>query len=398
MANYIKYYLRNIFYSIAVLFTSTSVIQIFLTELGITSKPIGIFTSLLSVVNVLTNIGFSAFADRCRNVKRTISLLYLPIGGCFLLLIPLCLAEGMAAGTVFILTAVVCLMQMLFITMYTVLEYKLPYSIIDVRQYGQFMSVNGIITGIASTVASYILSELLGKYSYFAVLSIGFGVGAACTVLASLINSTLDTSRGEQLTPPSDGQKKESIFAGLGKMLREPSFRRLILPNFFRGFHMGMLNVAAVIAVACGFDTETASRLVTVTFLGNILGSLAYMFASRHLESRKLCLVGSIVTWLGVLMPFCSDTVFLAVYFVTVIGKIMVDYAVPSQVYTMIKPDIACLYQTWRLIITTAGSVFSAAVSGYFIEYISITAFLGIASVCQIISGVVYFGWGKQKR
>ncbi len=397
MPNYIKYYLRNIFYSIAVLFTSTSVIQIFLTELGITSKPIGIFTSLLSVVNVLTNIGFSAFADRCRNVKRTISLLYLPIGGCFLLLIPLCLAEGMAAGTVFILTAVVCLLQMLFITMYTVLEYKLPYSIIDVRQYGQFMSVNGIITGIASTLASYILSELLGRYSYFTVLSIGFGVGAACTVLASLINSTLDTSRGEQLTPASDKPKQEGVFAGFGKMLHEPSFRRLILPNFFRGFHMGMLNVAAVIAVACGFNTETASRLVTVSFLGNILGSLAYMFASHHLESRKLCLVGSIVTCISILMPFCSNTVFLILYFTTVIGKIIVDYSVPSQVYANISADIACLYQTWRLIITTAGSVFSAAVSGFFIENISVTGFLVLASICQVISGVCYFQWHSGK-
>ncbi len=397
MANYIKYYIRNIFYSIAVLFTSTSVIQIFLTELGITSKPIGIFTSLLSVVNVLTNIGFSAFADRCRNVKRTISLLYLPIGGCFLLLIPLCLAEGMAAGTVFILTAVVCLVQMLFITMYSVLEYKLPYSIIDVRQYGQFMSVNGIITGIASTVASYTLSELLGRYSYFTVLSVGFGVGGVCTVLASLINSSLDTSHGQPLTPPSNQAKQEGVFAGLGKMLREPSFRRLLLPNFLRGIHMGMLNVAAVIAVACGFNTETASRLVTVAFLGNILGSLVYMFASRHMESRKLCLTGSIVTCLGVLMPFCSNELFLAIYFVTVLGKIMVDYAVPSQVYATIGPDIACLYQTWRLIITTAGSVFSAAVSGFFIENISVTGFLVIASVCQILSGICYFRWHSTK-
>ncbi len=397
MSNYIKYYLRNIFYSIAVLFTSTSVIQLFLTELGVPPKPIGIFTSLLSVVNVLTNIGFSAFADRCKNVKRTISLLYLPIGGCFLLLIPLCLAEGLEGGTVFILTAVVCLVQMLFITMHTVLEYKLPYSIIDVRQYGQFMSAGGIITGIASTAASYILSELLGRYSYFTVLSVGFGVGGVCTVLAAVINSTLDTSRGTQLAPTPERQQQEGVFAGLGRLLKEPSFRRLLLPNLLRGVHMGMLNVAAVVAIACGFHTETASRLVTVAFLGNILGSLAYMFASRHMESRKLCLTGSIVTCLGVLMPLCSDTVFLGLYFVTVIGKIMVDYAVPSQVYAMIDPDIACLYQTWRLIITTAGSVLSAAVSGFFIESISVTGFLVLASLCQLVSGFCYFRWHSTK-
>ncbi len=394
MSNYIKYYLRSAFYSVALLFTSTSVIQIFLTELGITSTPIGIFTSLLSVVNVLTNIGFSAYADRCHHVKRTISLLCIPIGCCFLLLLPLCLSRGLDAGVTFLLTAAVCLIQMLFITMYSVLEYKLPYSIIDVNQYGRFSSINGIIVGIASTAASYVLSKLLESYPYFTVLSIGFGVGGGFMFLASVINSTLDTSRGLSLSQPGHTDtEKNSIFAGLHKIMRSASFRRLLLPNFFRGFHMGMLNVAAVIAVSCGFDTATASRLVTVTFLGNILGSVVYMTASGHIESRKLCLTGSIVTCVGVLLPFGTPNVFLAVYFVMVMGKILVDYAIPSQVYAAIKPDIACLYQTWRLIVTTAGSVLSAAVSGFFIEYISVTGFLVIASVCQVICGVSYFRW-----
>ncbi len=399
MANYIKYYLRNVFYSIAVLFTSTSVIQIFLTELGITSKPIGIFTSLLSVVNVLTNIGFSPYADRCKNVKRWISLFCLPIAGCFFLLIPLCLTEGLDAGITFLLTAAVCLLQMLFISLYSVLEYKLPYSIIDVRQYGRFSSISGIVTGVASTAASSVLSLLLETYPYHRVLPIGFGVGGLCILLAAGINGTLDTSRGAALQTTAASAERTSVLSGLGKILREPSFRRLLLPNFLRGIHMGMLNVAAVIAIACGFQTAEASRLVTVTFLANILGSVVYMAASSHIESRKLCLAGSVVTCLGVFLPLCSHMGFLAVYFVTVMGKIMVDYAVPSQVYARIRPDIACLYQTWRLIVTTAGSVLSAALSGFFIESVSVAGFLVLASVCQVVCGISYFRWhGDNKK
>ncbi len=391
MSNYIKYYLRSALYSVAVLFTGTAVLQIFLTDMGVDSIPIGIFTSLLSVVNVLTNIAFSASADRCGNVKRWLSLLCLPIGTCFFLLIPLCFAEGLSVGTAFLLISVICLLQMLFISLYTTLDYKLPYSIIDVQDYGRFASMNGIVCGIVNTTASLLLSEFLENHPVSTVLSVGFGVGGTCMLLAALVNGTLDTSRGK--TQVSEKVERIGVFTGFGKILRLRDFLRLILPNFFRGFHMGMLNMAAVIAVSCGFTTGTVGRLVTVSFLGSIVGSVVYMFAARRVKSRRLCLTGSIVTCVGVLIPFCTDNVFLAVYFVMVVGKIMVDYAVPSQVYAMIPPDVACLYQTWRLIVTTAGSVFAAAVSGWFIEYEFVPGFLAIASVCQVVSGLCYLRW-----
>ncbi len=396
MSNEIKYYLRSLLYSVAILFTGTSVIQIFLTERGVESVPIGIFTSLLSVVNVVTNIVFSATADRLGRVKRVISLLYLPIGACFFLLIPLCFAYAIPTFTAFLLIAVICLLQMLFISMYTTLEYKLPYSIINIEDYGRFMSVNGIVCGIGSTVCGYILSEMLGKYPYDTVLAVGFVIGGVCMLLASVINGTLDDSIGEKQCVTVADRTADGILSGFLKMWHETCFRRLIPPNFFRGFHMGMLNVAAVIAITCGFQAETASRLVMVSFLGSILGSIVYMKACTYIESRKLCLIGSIIACTGVIMPFCADTMFLCVYFVTVLGKILVDYAVPSQVYTRIPYDIACLYQTWRLIITTAGTILSTAVSGFFMEHHAVLPFLLIASACQLYSGFRYFRWKSQ--
>lgn len=394
MNNYIKYYLRSLLYSISVLFTSTSVIQIFLTELGVDSIPIGIFTSLLSVVNVVTNVVFSASADRCKRVKRAISLFCLPIGCCFFLLIPLCLLQGLSVMTAFLLIAMICLVQMLFISLYTTLEYKLPYSIIDVSDYGRFASINGMICGIGSTICGYILSEMLGRFPYYKVLAVGFTVGGVCMLLASVINGKLDDSIGKQHNATGNEQTAASgILSGFLKMWDEPNFRRLILPNLFRGFHMGMLSVAAVIAIACDFQMETASRLVTISFLGSIFGSLVYMKACTYIESRKLCLFGSMIACIGIWMPFCSDNVFLFLYFVTVLGKIIVDYAVPSQVYKNIPYDIACLYQTWRLIITTAGSVLAAGVSGFFINHNLIFVYLLIASVLQLISGICYAQW-----
>ncbi len=395
MSNYIKYYLRSAFYNVAILFTSVSVIQIFLAHLGVDSIPLGIFTSLLSVVNVLTNIVFSPFADRFHPVKGYMALLCLPMGVCLFLLIPMCFAAELSVNTVFFLTAGICLLQMFFIALYGVFAFKLPYSIIDIRDFGRFSSIDGIIIGIATTLASFVLTEFLGRYDYFTVMAVGFGIGGGCMLVAALLNAALDTSRDKTQTVVQQSVRqtdaKQGMLDNLGKILHMASFRKLILPNFLRGVHMGMLSVVAVIAIACGNSTETASRVVTVTFLGSILGSVVYMVASRHMESRRLCLLGSIITCAGVLLPFCKDTLFLAVYFVTIMGKYMIDYAVPSQVYAMIPADIACLYQTWRMVITTSGNVLAAAVSGVFIEHISVTGFLVIATVCQGISGVCYY-------
>ncbi len=393
--NHFKYYLRSTLYSIALIFTSTSVIQIFLTNLGVKTMPIGIFTSLLSVINVLACIIISSYADRCKNVKGLISILFLPIGGCLFLLIPLCFASKISVGISFFLTAVICLIQMLFISLASVLEYKLPYSIIDIEEYGRFFAINGIITGIVSTAISYLLSVLLEKYPYFMVIAGGFALGGICMLLAAWINQILDTSR-ESTVYTSDFTEQIGILTGLRILWEEYHFRRMIFPNFLRGIHMGMINVIAVIALGCELSIKTTNQLVTVTFLGNILGSTIYSAVSRQKESRILCMVGSLITCIALLLPFCSDNLFLVIYFITIIGKIMIDYAVPSCVYTMIRPDIACLYQTWRLIITTAGSVFSAALSGIFMDYISIESFLFICTGCQMTSGVYYLYWKKK--
>ncbi len=389
MLNYIKYYVASACYNVSLLFTGAAVIQIFLTTLGVDSIPIGIFTSLLSVVNVLTYIVFSPFADRLNPVKRYMSLLCLPMGVCCLLLIPLCFATDMNVGTAFVLTAAICLVHMLFNAMYGVFTFKLPYSIIDIRNYGRFSSIDGIIIGIATTVTGFLLSEFQTRYDYFTVMAVGFAVGGGCMLTSALLLASLKITHKD--TSAVTLTEKQSVLAGFGKLLRMKSFRQLIVPNVLRGIHMGMLSVAAVIATACGNTSETVSRVVPITFLGSILGSLIYMLASRRVESRRLCLIGSLIVCVGVLMPFCRNTMFLLVYFVTILGKYIIDYAVPSQVYAMIPADTACFYQTWRMILTTSGSVLSTAVSGVFIEHISITGFLVIASLCQVVCGIGYF-------
>ncbi len=394
MGTKIKYYIRNIFYSTAILFTSVSVIQIFLGNLGIDSVSVGFFTSLLSVVNVVTSIGISARADSVKNVKKRLSMIAIPIGVCFLPLIPICFISEEYNFTVFLCTAAVCLLQMFFIALYGVFEYKLPYYVIDVSEYGRFQAINGILMGVSNMAASMLLTELLKLYPYRPVMAVCFGFGALCIALSVLFNSLLRETRKVEVK----SEAPLGLLQSLGVILRLDSFRKLILPNFLRGVHMGLLNVVAVIAVSKGFSIETTTLLVTVSFLANIVGSLMFTAVSKKPKNRLLCLIGSIVTLFGIMMISDTEIIFLIAYFLTVIGKIIVDYAVPSRVYEIVESDVACLYHTWRLIITTVGTVLSTAVSGFFIENRMIIVFLIGATLCQILSGVCYFIYKSKKE
>lgn len=394
MNNFAKYYIRNIFYSTAVMFSSGSVIQIFLNNLGVDSVWIGIYTSLMSVINVVTSMCFSAYADRYTDVKRALSKFTLPIGLCFIFLIPLCYVTTLPAVLSFTVITVVSIIQTLFIALYGAIEYKLPYSIIDMEYYGRLISVNGIISGVSGALTSFILSALIDRYPYFIVMSVGFAAGTVLMLMSCLMNLTFKIRPYNFIIPP---ERKKSVIQSFSEIVRLKSFRCLIIPNFLRGIYTGILNITAVVAVAIGFSSGTAANLVTISFAANIIGSLIFMTASKRVFNRTLCLIGSILTCFLIFASSDSEKLLFIGYFIATVGKIMVDYSVPAQVYEIISPDIACMYHSWRMIITTSGIAFSSAVSGFLIDNIPIYLILAIASLCQLISGICYFSFKRSE-
>ncbi len=394
MNNHIKYYIRSILYSTAIMFTSVSVMQIFMDKLGIGSVAIGVFTSLLSAVNVVTSIMFSGVADSAKNIKGMITRLCVPIGICTLLLVPIAIFTSLPPAAAFAMAGSVCLVQVFFVALFSMFEYKLPYSIIDMRLYGRFVSVNGIITGIFNALASYVLSEMIKRFDYFTVMAIGFAIGGVCALGAALVNMTLVTKEDPQQT----AAEKMNVFKGLKTILGLRTFRFLIIPNFLRGIHMGMISVGAVIAIEHGLSQDNVSLIVTVTFAASLLGSVIFSILTKRIKNRTLCLVGTLITPLAFLMCQKSEIVFLLGFFLAAVGKFIVDYAVPSRIYEIIDPKTSCLYHTWRLIITTAGTMLSTAISGLFLENMPIIVFISIATACQIISGICYFSLNKNDK
>ncbi|MHB1154463.1 MAG: hypothetical protein ACYCWE_03120 [Eubacteriales bacterium] len=394
MSNYIKFWLRNALYATAILFFGGTVIQTFLMRQGIDSGAVGIYTTLLNAVNVVTAMMFSGIADKNKNIISIISRLMLPVGVCYLGFIPLCLFFTGSPLVTFWTVIILGTIQSFFIALRTVFEYKLPYRIIIIENYGRLAAADGIISGIFGIISSAVLSFMFGRFPFYPVMLCGFIAAAILTFVSALINNTL------RVIPEAENNSAQTLtlidhrsqITYIKQLIRMPVFARLIPSNFLRGLSSGVFSMTAVIALGSGKFSETGTaRLVLALSAANLTGSLFFALCSKKIDCRILCLYSSLVMTVFSFILAGNESMFLILYFIVCMAKIIFDYSVPTLLYQIIPYEIAGSYHAWRLILTTAGTALAATLTGYLILYIPAVFLLIFAAVCQVCSGWVYF-------
>lgn len=395
MSNYIKFWLRNALYATAILFFGGTVIQTFLMHQGIDSGAVGIYTTLLNAVNVVTAMTFSGMADKKKNIISMISHLMLPVGVCYLGFIPLCLFFTGSTLVTFWTVILLGTVQSFFIALRTVFEYKLPYRIILIENYGKLAAADGIITGIFGIASSTVLSYMFGKFPFYSVMLCGFIAAAILTVISAFINNTLRVipeaeSIGSVPTLTLINNKSQITY--IKQLIRLPVFARLIPSNLLRGLSGGVFSMTAVIALGSGKIAGTGTaNLVIALSVANLTGSLFFALFSNKINCRILCLCSSLVMTVFSFILAGNESSFIILYFIVCMAKIIFDYSVPTLLYQVIPYDIAGSYHAWRLILTTVGTAVAATMTGYLILYIPAVFLLIFATVCQLCSGWVYF-------
>lgn len=388
MSNYIKFWLRNALYATAVLFFGGTVIQTFLMRQGIGSGAVGVYTTILNAVNVLTSMFFSGMADRKKNITGIITRLMLPVAGLYLGFVPLCLFFTGSPAVTFWTVLILGTVQSFFIALRTVFEYKLPYRIIEIENYGRLAAADGVISGVFGILSSALLSCLFDAFPFYPVMTGGFIAAAVLTAGAALVNRTLRDTGG----PPEvrDGRSPKAV--NVLQLLRLPVFRRLIPANFMRGLSAGVIGMTAVIAIAGSkFSQSSTAVLVIALSAANLSGSLFFAAFSKRIDCRILCLASSAVMAVFALIDAGGETLFVVLYFIVCMGKIVFDYAVPTLLYQVVGYEIAGSYHAWRLILTTAGTAAAATLTGYLITDVPAVCLLAGAVVFQLLSGWVYF-------
>lgn len=298
-------------------------------------------------------------------------------------------SPGQNADTVYYVTFAASAFAAVFYGIHGVLSYKLPYKIMDIKEYGRILGISGIFLGLFSTVFSFIISYFTNPehFDYFRSMRVFFLVG----ILLFVLNFFVAASFKEipNVTESSKKDKKINIF-------KYKPFYVLLVPNLLRGFHTGIWGVILVIGNNSGIVDGKKGALLTVLLqLALMIGCFVYSKISNKIADGKLIFISSIAV--AVITPFMvvgkNSAVFLTIYLVVSIIKNFIDYGVPTAVTKI--ADYRCIgqYSAWRMVLHTLGTALGGIAVTGMISLMGTVMTLVAAGLCQALSGAVYWAY-----
>ena len=368
--------------SVALMCASGTLMQTFLGVLGFSNDLIYIHSSLLQAANVLTIMLCSRWAESGSILKRS-AFVAIPTGLLFLIYIPLAL-ERNASAEVYVFIVLTGIAQQIAIGLSTVCEYKLPYFVYLPDEYGRVLSICGIASSVLSLGIGALISKLTLIYSYLDIMAVSFGISAllmAVVFVTRLLQKSLvgPIDSGEK---PVDKKKIPMI-----DIFRHPAFSHLIVANLARGFAAGVIGVLATVARDLGYDEAFTTFMVSVQSLASLASCAFFAVTAKKIPPRNLILCGSIAVMLSPLLLIGSGTVFLAVYLIVIIGKTLIEYAVPSALLRIVPVEIAGPYHAWRMVLQNAGTLLVTAIAAILPTWL----LLALTAALQFLSGISFY-------
>lgn len=368
--------------AIALLCSTGPIMQIFLSNLGFSSQWIYIHTTVVYAANILTIFLCSQWADKGNLIKRTV-IVEIPHALLYLCYIPLCIWKSASAAS-FVTLTVVCLLQSVSVALFTVCGYKLPYYMYKPSQYGNVLSLSGLVASALSLVTGIVISWLRTFLSYSELMLYACIASAVMMLLSAWLHW-----RYQPIVPldsqPEHQEKKPKI--PIMTLLRYPLFFKLIPANYFRGFGHGTMAIMATIALDLGLGEGVSLSLVSVQAVATIIACLGFTVFSHKMSLRTTIIVCNL-TFLS--LPFIlikEVSVFYFAFSAVILGRTIIEYAVPSLMRYVVPSDIAGPFNGWRMLLHNAGHMTATAIAAI----IPIQWLLVITAVLQLISGISYF-------
>ncbi len=375
---------QQVCFGVALPLSSGALIQSFLLSFGISSVAVGVFTSLYSMVQVFTMLLCIVVADRIRNLKMAYAWCTLPQIPFYILMALFCLHRS-GAKTVLLTADISIAVASLFIGVNCVLVYKLPYLLIDMKNYGKVLSVIGVFSGIGGVLFSVGLEYLIGKFPYYAVM---FGAFLFCGVL--LIVAFVLNCRFKIFRIPGQVSEEKVPF---WQVLKHRSFLVMVGPNLVRGIGYGVLAMLPVFAVHDFAATEKMTALLVVIInIANILSSALLLVLLKRFSSRTLCFwFSSVLAVTLALLGFSKSWVFyLIVFAVLNCGNCAFNYAAPVFFSEIVPFEIMGGYTSIRMILTTGGTALGSLICGLLIDRVPTVWILLIFAALQFVCGAVF--------
>ena len=370
-----------------------SIIQSFMIESGISEQRVATFVSILQVVQAVIMIFCSGLIDNLKNVIKVSALLQLFTFPLFGVLVLFCYFNEVPVDLKYWTIMIVGIAVNMLISMCTILAYKLPFHIMDMKSYGKLIAFSGAAGGLCSMGLSLLMTFTLARWDYFTVMGMIFGVGGILTIVVSLY--MLRLKEVGTLPPKNENAPKKNM------LLYRP-FYILLIPNLMRGIGYGIISLAVMIGYYYDIlDSTTSSYLLVISNLASVAGNYFFgLFAKNEGKKEgKLLLVST--TCMFLLFPFMlvgkNVWIFLGVYCLILFLRLFMDNAIPVMVFRIVDYDTVGQYSAWRMMVHTLGIAIAGFICIPMLELFGGVLTLTLTGAMLLICAIAYYVVEKQK-
>lgn len=384
--NFIILWIRDALFAIAASLTSTSVLSGHLMYIGESEDRISLYLAAVPLVNLAVSLLFSSIASKTKSTIKVYSVL--------------CLVSGALTGAYSALFGVEIGKSLMFIFLMilgclvsgvtairNIFDYRLPCEVMNLNDYSFYVSMCGIVGGVAGLLAGALLSLSYKKFEFVAVTCSAYLAAGICFCIAGIINRYL-----KQITQNHPENEKEEVTGNLRTLFKNKEFKILLIPNFVRGIGMAVVPMITLLAVNAEVIKETDGATVTVfTYLATLISCLAYASLARKIGVTRLCALGALLFCAIVPAFMNGKALFYVCYSVAYAGYYIINNAVPDMVYKNINTNLMSIFHTWRLALSTIGTTVATAVIGKLIGSVAPIWILLAGAVAHIVCAAAYF-------
>ena len=358
---------------------------------GFTATEVGIVTAVVSLSQAITYF-FSIFiTDKFK--KPILATMYFSLVYVFMFTVITIIC--MMGKRAFLLPIIVLVTFVFYMGegFRSILCYKIPYLIMDVKDYAFVTATSGWVGGLFSTIISVLIPVFLGLVGYMLGMTVLY---AFCIVVSIVLCIVV-------LRLKSIGKIPEKQDVTIKEILTDKSVTKLFLANTTRGFSMGIMGCITIMAAKL-FDVSSVMLTVFASlasaatlvgyFLFSILGKERYI-VKTSVYSGLIFLVLSIVT------AFSGNFVLFAI----VTTVLQMSYHILNGVYPVMlvqKMDykVAGGVTSVRMMVAMAASALSGWVTGMVLDNFNgmmpILVLMLVSGVFQLYAILAYCKYYKE--
>jgi len=380
------FYTRGALYNIVMLFFAGGLTQTFLLEAGIADRQVSLYVSVMQLAEVAAMVLLSGKVEKSKNLIGLYSVFHLFLLPMALTMIAVCFFPSMGPDPAFGLMLAGGFISYVATGLVGILEYKLPYRILDMDNYGSVMAVQSIVVGIVTLAVSALITKAVSGRTFFPTIG-WFLVPMALMILlcAWMVLKYRDLDVNEKMTAES-GKKIN--------LLTYKPFYLLALPNFLRGIATGTFNLYTTVGYHLGLiDTVTATYMVTIGNIVIFAVGIFYQRAAKLHKDTQILMVSGILMAAAMPLAFLGGNVkqFLIVYAIAFFFKTIFEYVSPVAIIPIVDYEIIGQYSAWRVALYLIGIAVSGVITIPLVDALGVVPAMLLNGLCFTVSGVTYY-------